>query len=84
MTMGGILKNIQISKSEFKVKALELCRQVATSGISLIVTDHGKPVIEVRPYHSNEHSPLEVLEGSVTEYINPIEPVGEDDWEALL
>ncbi|WP_244559208.1 type II toxin-antitoxin system Phd/YefM family antitoxin [Bathymodiolus platifrons methanotrophic gill symbiont] len=84
MTIGAIMKNLQISKSEFKAKALEFFRQVETSGTPLIVTDHGKPAIEIRPYHSNECSPLEVLEGSVAEYINPTEPVGEDDWDALL
>lgn len=73
----------QISKSEFKAKALEYLRHVEASGESLIVTDHGKPSIEVRRYHSKERSPLEILKGSVVEYIDPTEPVGEEDWEAL-
>lgn len=49
----------------------------------LIVTDHGKPSIEIRPYHTKKRSPFEILKGSVTEYHDPTEPVGEDDWEAL-
>ncbi len=73
----------QVSKSEFKAKALEFLRQVESSGEPLIVTDHGKPAIEVRRYRPEERSPLEVLKGSVTEYIDPTEPIGEDDWEAL-
>ena len=77
------MDNFQISKSEFKAKALEYFRQVESSGTSLIVTDHGKPSIEIRPYHGTERSPLEILAGSVLEYVNPTEPVGEDDWEAL-
>lgn len=73
----------QVSKSQFKAKALELFRQVESSGDALIVTDHGVPTIEVRQYRKAERSPLEVLKGSVTEYIEPTDPVGESDWEAL-
>ena len=71
-----------VSKSEFKAKALELFRQVEASGESLIVTDHGKPALEVRPYRGVERSPLDVLRGSAVRYDNPTAPVGEDDWEA--
>lgn len=77
------MNRIHISKSEFKAKALEFFRQVEFSGTSLIITDHGKPSIEIRPYRTKERSPLEILKGSVTEYIEPTEPVGEDEWEAL-
>ena len=72
-----------VSKSEFKAKALEVLRQVESTGQSVIVTDRGKATIEVRPYHKNERSPLETLKGSVTEYINPTEPVAGDDWESV-
>lgn len=40
----------QVSKSEFKARALEFFRQVEASGQSVIVTDHGRPAPEVRPY----------------------------------
>lgn len=70
----------QVSKSQFKAKALELFRKVEFSGDALIVTDHGIPTIEVRRYRKTDRSPLEVLKGSVTEYS---EPVGEGEWEAL-
>jgi PHD/YefM family antitoxin component YafN of YafNO toxin-antitoxin module len=36
----------QVSKSEFKAKALEYFRQIEGSGESVIVTDHGKPALE--------------------------------------
>ena len=78
-----IMNKTQISKSEFKAKALEFFRQVESTGTPLIVTDHGKPSIEIRPYHAIERSPFDILKGSVKEYIDPLEPVGEDDWEAL-
>ncbi len=73
----------QVSKSEFKAKALEYFRQVESSGQSLIVTDHGKPCIEVRRYQPTERSPLAILKGTVTDYIDPMEPVGNGDWESL-
>ena len=72
----------QVSKSEFKAKALEFFRQVEASGQSVIVTDHGKPVLEVRPYRGVERDPLDVLRGSVVRYDNPTAPVAVDDWEA--
>lgn len=41
------MKGTVVSKSEFKGKALEYFRQVQASGESVVVTDHGKPVLEV-------------------------------------
>lgn len=72
----------QVSKSEFKAKALEYFRQIEATGEPLIVTDHGKPALEVRPYRVAKRSPLDVLRSSVLRYENPTEPVGDDDWEA--
>ena len=71
----------RVSKSEFKAKALEFFRQVEASGESVVVTDHGKPTLEVRPYRSNERNPLDVLRGAVVRYDDPTEPV-DVDWEA--
>lgn len=74
----------QISKSQFKARALELFRQVEASGESVIVTDRGQPTIEVRRIKpAADRDPLEVLRGSVLYYENPTEPVGEEDWEAM-
>jgi len=71
----------QVSKSEFKAKALEFFRQVEASGESVVVTDHGKPTLEVRPYRTIERNPLDVLRGSVVRYDDPMEPV-DVQWEA--
>ena len=76
----------QVSKSHFKAHALELFRQVEASGEPLVVTDHGRPSIEVRPYRPAGYAdadPLELLRGSVLRFDEPFEPVGENDWEAL-
>lgn len=71
----------QVSKSEFKAKALEFFRQVEASGESVVITDHGKPALEVRPYRSNTRKPLDMLRGSVVRYVDPTSPV-DVDWEA--
>lgn len=71
----------QISKTDFKAKALEFFRQVEASGEPVIVTDHGKPTLEVRPYRQLERAPLDMLRGSVVRYADPLEPV-EADWDA--
>jgi len=73
----------QVSKSEFKAKALEYFRQVEASGERLVITDHGKPALEVRPYRSNSRQPLDVLRGSVIRYADPTSPV-DVEWEAAL
>ena len=76
------MENNRVSKSEFKAKALEFFRQVEASGESLIVTDHGKPTLEVRPYRGLKRNPLDVLRGSAMRYDNPTDPIAIDDWEA--
>jgi PHD/YefM family antitoxin component YafN of YafNO toxin-antitoxin module len=40
----------QVSKSGFKVNALELFRLIETSGKPVVVTNHGGPKLEVRRY----------------------------------
>jgi prevent-host-death family protein len=72
----------QVSKSEFKAKALEYFRQVEASGESLVVTNHGAPVLEVRPYRGIKRNPIDVLRGSVIRYDKPTQPIAADDWEA--
>ena len=69
------MQDNQVSKSEFKARALEFFRQVEASGESLVVTDHGKPALEVRPYRNIERSPLDILKGSVLRYVDPTAPV---------
>lgn len=75
-----------ISKSQFKAHALALFREIETSGQPLVVTDHGRPALEVRPYRpaANQPSdPLQLMRGSVLYYDDPFAPVATDDWDAL-
>lgn len=76
----------QISKSQFKAQALALFREIEASGEVLVITDHGRPALEVRPYKPSESGatePLEALRGCVSHYDDPLEPVAHGDWEAL-
>ena len=75
--------SIQVSKSEFKAKALEYFRLVEAGGVSVVVTDHGQPKLEIRRYRNTTRNPLDVLRGSVLRYDRPLAPVGDEDWEAL-
>ena len=74
---------IQVSKSEFKAKALEYFRRIEKEGVSVVVTDHGQPRLEVRRYRASARNPLDVLRGTVLRYEQPLAPVGHEDWEAL-
>ena len=72
-----------VSKSQFKARALEMLRAVEATGESLVITDHGRPSIEVRPFREAQEDARARLKGSVISYINPMESVGADDWEVL-
>lgn len=73
----------EISKSQFKARALEIFRDVERSGESVIITDRGRPALELRPYVADTRAPLERLKGSVLRYDDPLAPVGADEWEVL-
>lgn len=68
-------------ENRVKAKALEFFRQVEASGESVIVTDHGRPALEVRRFRGTDRNPLDVLRGTVVRYDNPTEPV-DVEWEA--
>ena len=73
----------QVSKSIFKAHALEYLREVER-GVTLVITDRGKPVVRLSPYSNLEDEEiLRRLRGSVLHYEGPTEPVTEADWEAL-
>ena len=53
------------------------------TGRTLVITDRGKPVLELRPYGRAPEDLLEAFRGCVRRYEDPLEPVGVDHWEAL-
>jgi len=72
-----------VSKSAFKPQALKYFRQIQESGKELIITDHAKPVLKIIPFTEDQQTVLEELRNSVKYYDDPLEPVGQNDWEAL-
>lgn len=70
-----------ISKTEFKAHALEVLRDIEKSGRSRVITDHGKPTLEIRKLRQSKLTPLEVLRGSLVKYESPVLPIADDDWE---
>ena len=75
----GMSKNI--SKSQFKPKALEIMRKVEKTGNSVVITDHGIPKLELRVYHPETDDPFEKLKGTVLSYTDPTKPVADNDWD---
>lgn len=75
--------SVQVSKSEFKARALEYFRKVEASGEPLVITDHGRPSLELRKIAEDVRDPFEVLKGTVLRYDRPLDPVDEEEWEAL-
>lgn len=73
----------QISKSQFKAKALEFFREVETTGLPMVITDHGVPKLELRPLRKGKRETPESLRGTVLRYDRPLDPVDGDAWEAL-
>jgi antitoxin (DNA-binding transcriptional repressor) of toxin-antitoxin stability system len=72
-----------VSKSKFKAQALELFREVEQSGEALVITDRGRPVLQLTPYCPDPEIALEHLRDTVLEYQDPFAPVADDDWEAI-
>ena len=72
-----------VSKSQFKPHSLEYFRKIEQTGEELIITDHGRPVLKVVPYVADPEEHFRGLRNMVLKYDNPLEPVGEGDWEAL-
>ena len=71
----------QISKTEFKAHALEVLRDIEQSGQPRIITDHGKPTLEIRKLRQQKIAPLELLKGTVVKYAAATAPIADDDWE---
>lgn len=69
----------EISKSRFKARALEFFREIEATETSVIITDHGRPALEVRRFR--DRKPLETLKGSVIRYEEATRSVADDEWE---
>jgi len=82
---GGKMK--EISVTELKAHCTQVIREVADTPYT--VTKRGKPVAVITPIKdSDKKRPRTMAEymgsmrGSVIEYGDIVEPLGEDDWDA--
>lgn len=72
-----------VSKSRFKAHALELFRQVEQTGVPLVITDRGTPVLKLIPFREDPLAGLALLRDTVVRYDAPTEPVADAEWEAV-
>lgn len=68
-----------LSKSEFRVKLFEIIRNIESSNERIIITDNGKPVLEVRPVRDDKRKPLDILRGSLIRFDDPTKSINIDD-----
>ena len=82
MTLVIIIEMMQISKSAFKSRMLEIMRDIERTGEEVVVTDHGKPTIVVRPYESKlgVDEAFGDLHGTLLLHEDPDTPTTEE-WE---
>jgi len=59
---------IEVSKGEIKARALAYFRHVEETGEPVVITDRGKPVLEVRRYLALPKDPESILRNSVLQY----------------
>jgi prevent-host-death family protein len=80
-----------VSKGKLKAKMLEYFREVERTGEPLIVTDHGREVLEVRPVRNETMTAEEVLtwyrsgsgKGLIPDEEELVKPLPIEDWEVL-
>ncbi len=82
-----------VSKGKLKSKMLEYFREVERTGEPLIVTDHGREVLEVRPVQKKTMSAEEALAwyrsgtgsglGTFASDEELMKPLPLEDWEVL-
>jgi prevent-host-death family protein len=66
-------KQRRIPAGEFKAKCLALLDEVASTGATLVVTKHGKPVAKVVPLGADDDVPT--LRGSVVREGDIVSPI---------
>ena len=76
-------REIRVSKSKMKARALEFFRDVESSGRPIVITDRGRPVLKLVPYRPDPAESLRALRDTVVRYEAPLEPIGIEDWESL-
>lgn len=48
----------------------------------ILITDRGRPVVRISPVGEADETELQELRGLVVRYVDPLEPVDSEEWEA--
>lgn len=73
-------KSNHISKSAFKSQHIELFKKPKEDEKPIIITYHGKPILEIRRYPDPlALNAFETLRGSVLNFENPTDPIWDGD-----
>lgn len=78
--------NKMVGKAEFKAHCLRIMNEAERTGETVIITQRGKPVMELKPIKPKERKPLfGCMKGSVT-IIGDLddEPAYDGPWNAEL
>ena len=70
-----------MSAADFKAKCLKVMDRVATTGDTIVVTKHGRPVARVVPVESGRQRVVGSLKGGVAFMGDLVSPTGEA-WSA--
>jgi prevent-host-death family protein len=72
-----------VPATEFKTRCLALLEEVRETRQSLLVTRHGKPVVEISPYVQKNSARDNPLKGSIVFQDDLISPLKEK-WDSAL
>jgi prevent-host-death family protein len=80
--MSRLAMSKSIKVSECKAKFLAVVDEVARTGESVIVTKHGKPVVEVVPHRPNARNAFGIWRDSVKITGDIMSPI-DVEWDAM-
>jgi prevent-host-death family protein len=72
-----------VPATEFKAHCLKLLEEVRATRRPLVVTRHGKPVVEISPYVTKDAASVNPLKGSIIFQGDLISPL-EGKWDSEL
>jgi len=70
-----------VPATEFKTHCLALLEEVRATRQPLLVTRHGKPVVEISPYVPKNAARVNPLKGSIVSQDDLISPL-EENWDS--
>ncbi len=70
----------QVPAAQFKAQCLALMQQVAQTGCPLVVTKHGKPMVQIAPAEPSEDEIFGFLKGKVKIVGDIMNTIPLSDW----